>query len=427
MKKILLITYYWPPSGGPGVQRMLKFAKYLPDLGFQPLILTVKSGEYPAFDKTLFYDISPKCKVYRSFILEPNNIYKFLIGKQITHSIDHDVFSQKDRNFFDTFSKFIRLNFFIPDAKIGWIPFAVHKGKQILKQESPDIIMSSSPPPTVHLIAKRLARYSGIPWIADFRDPWTEIHYYNNKRTVITRRIDKHLEKSVIDSASHLTCVSKNFLQMLPLKKENTIIPNGFDEDDFKILTEVPDKFIITYMGSLNKNRFYREAFKKIKLFLDNNKKSSSAIELDFIGGVSEKVKKYLKKLFYEYKSIHFRGYLPHKEAVQKIKNSTILLLFLEKADDYRGHIPGKLFEYLATGNFILGIGEKGDAQSIIERTRTGKIISDPDLFYKILEDTFSGWKQGKPLHPDFQEINKYSRRKLTEKLVNVIDSLIGN
>jgi len=425
MKKILLITYYWPPSGGPGVQRILKFAKYLPEFGFDPLVLTVKYGEYPAIDKTLIKDIPPECRVYRTSILEPNKMYKLLTGKKSEHTIGHDIFSQKDKNIFDKCSKFIRLNAFIPDAKIGWIPFAVHKGKQIIRQESPDIILSSSPPPTVHLIAKRLAGSGNIPWIADFRDPWTEMHYYQQKRAAITRSIDKRLEKSVIDSADHLTCVSKHFLQMLPPNKKYTIIPNGFDEDDFTILTEASGTFIITYMGTLNQNRFYRQAFENLDLFLATHKTSQSEIELNFIGAISTDIKKYLNQLFSKYKNIYFRGYLNHKEAVEKIKRSTVLLLFLEKADNYHGHIPGKLFEYLATGNYILGMGPEGDARRIVEDTKTGNITPDPDQFYKVLEDNFSEWKQKKSPHPDFQKIKNYSRKKLTEKLTEIINSLI--
>jgi len=427
MKKILFITYYWPPSGGPGVQRILKFVKYLPELGFKPLVLTVKYGEYPAIDNTLMDDIPPECRVYRTTILEPNNIYKFLTGKKSKHTIEHDIFSQKDKNIVDKLAKCIRLNVFIPDAKIGWFPFAVHKGKQIIKQESPDIIISSSPPPTVHLIAKKLAGSGNIPWIADFRDPWTEMHYYQQKRTEITKNIDKYLEKSVIDSADHLTCVSKHFLQMLPPKKKYTIIPNGFDEDDFNILIEMTDNFIITYMGTLNQNRFYRQAFEKLHYFLENHTSSQSTIELNFIGGISSDIKKYLKKLFSNYENIYFRGYLNHNKAVEKIKKSTVLLLFLEKADDYKGHIPGKLFEYLATGNYILGMGSEGDAQGIVERTNTGTITSEPDHFYQLLEKNFSKWKEGKAPHPNFQKINNYSRKKLTEKLTGVINSLLDS
>ncbi len=408
------------------MQRILKFAKYLPDFGFQPLILTVKVGEYPAIDKSLLKDIPSQCKVYRSSILEPNNVYKFLTGKKLKHTIDHDIFSQKDRNFFDKISKYIRLNFFIPDAKVGWLPFGVSKGKQIIKQEAPDIIFSSSPPPTVHLIARKLVKFSGVPWIADFRDPWTEMHYYQHNRSGITHKIDKYLEKSVIDSATHLICVSEHFLHTLPAKTNFTIIPNGFDEEDFKGITEPSHKFIITYMGTLNKNRFYREAFEKIKIFLDNSKDSESKIELNFIGGISEEIEKYLKKLFSGYRNVHFQGYLSHKKAVNQIKKSNLLLLFLEKAENYRGHIPGKLFEYLATGNQILGIGEQGDAQKIVEKTRAGKITPDAEIFYKILKDAFDDWGKGKTLQPDFQEISQYSRRKLTEKLAEVFHSLIG-
>jgi hypothetical protein len=158
MKKVLIITYYWPPAGGPGVQRVLKFAKYLPEFGWQPLVLTVKNGEYPAYDKSLKNDIPPECKVYTTKSIEPFKLYKKFTGMAENEAIPVATLTENKKNWKKRLAYWIRLNLFIPDAKIGWIPFAVKAGKKIIQEEKPDIILSSSPPPTVHLIAKKLAK-----------------------------------------------------------------------------------------------------------------------------------------------------------------------------------------------------------------------------------------------------------------------------
>ncbi|MCK4715587.1 MAG: glycosyltransferase, partial [Candidatus Marinimicrobia bacterium] len=223
MKKVLIITYYWPPAGGPGVQRVLKFAKYLPEFGWQPIILTVKNGEYPAIDNSLQKEIPANCKVYNTFSIEPNFVYKKFTGMGSDEKIPTAVLAAENTNWKKRLANWIRLNLFIPDAKIGWIPFAVRKGKKIIKAEKPDIIFSSSPPPTVHLIARKLAKWSGIKWVADFRDPWTDIYHYNDvKRSAWSLNRDKDKEKEIVTSADEIITVSQNVAELLNEKIPNT-------------------------------------------------------------------------------------------------------------------------------------------------------------------------------------------------------------
>jgi hypothetical protein len=187
MKKVLIITYYWPPAGGPGVQRILKFAKYLPDFGWQPLVLTVSKGEYPALDKSLYKEIPQEAEVFKTKSFEPNLLYKKFVGLDQDASIPISVLSEEKSSLKKSLAHWIRINFFIPDAKIGWQPFAITEGKRIIENHQPDIIFSSSPPPTVHLIARRLKKYARLKWVADFRDPWTDIHYYENQNRIRRR------------------------------------------------------------------------------------------------------------------------------------------------------------------------------------------------------------------------------------------------
>jgi hypothetical protein len=192
MKKVLIITYYWPPAGGPGVQRVLKFVKYLPELGWQPLVLTVKKGEYPAIDETLAKNIPPECKVFKTNIFEPSDLYKRFLGMDDKAKIPTAVLADNNPGLKKQIANLIRLNFFIPDAKIGWKKFAVEEGLKIIETEKPDLIFSSSPPPTVHLIAKKLAAKTNLKWVADFRDPWTDIHYYEKQpRLFFAKYLDR--------------------------------------------------------------------------------------------------------------------------------------------------------------------------------------------------------------------------------------------
>jgi hypothetical protein len=281
MKKVLIITYYWPPAGGPGVQRILKFAKYLPDFGWQPIILTVKNGEYPAIDESLINEIPNNCRVFKTNSIEPNNLYKKLIGIKSNQNIPVAVLAEKHQSLKKKIANRIRLNLFIPDAKIGWKPFAVKKSKQIINEFNPDLIFSSSPPPTVHLIAKSLKKYSNLKWVADLRDPWTDIYYYHNlKKSKISTRLDKNLELSVFKSADLLCTVSKDLANIFAGKKPGLdikIITNGFDPDDLPdiSLKEKYKKFTIAYAGKLNVQQNPNNLWQVLQKLINTNKQFS--------------------------------------------------------------------------------------------------------------------------------------------------------
>ena len=271
MKKVLIITYYWPPAGGAGVQRVLKFAKYLPQFGWQPIILTVENPDCPVIDNSLLKDIPPECKVYKSKALEPFEIYKKLIGKNKFDKIPSDVLARtKNLTITEKLSKWVRLNLFIPDAKIGWKYYAIKEAKKIIEQEKIDVVFSTSPPQTVALIAKSVANKNKLKWIADFRDPWMEIvHYQNVKRNGITKFIDRKLEKSVLRKADVLVTISADIVNLFKTKvgkKNYAIIPNGFDESDFlKIDKNKNSNFTIAYTGVITKTRVPYALFSALK------------------------------------------------------------------------------------------------------------------------------------------------------------------
>lgn len=428
-KKVLIITYYWPPSGGPGVQRVLKFVKYLPALGWTPIILTVADGEYPAIDETLEAEIPEECIVYKTSFFEPTQIYRRFTGMKAEDKIPVAVVSEKSTTWKKKLAAYVRLNFFIPDAKIGWLRPAVKQGLQIIEEHQPEIIFSSSPPPTVHLIAKRLARHSKLKWVADLRDPWSKIHYYRNNRSRLASSFDGSLEHRTLKAADQLITVSPDFTQLILAPEAHfEIIPNGFDPSDFHFAEAVAkknDQFVIAYLGGLNENRFYPEFFEGLRNFVQSNPDNKEKIKFIVAGNPAPPYLKKMEQILDGQLSIDLRGYLPHDKAIEIMQQSDVLLLFLEKIADYSGHIPGKLFEYLMSGNTILGIGNKdGNAERIILETSGGIFLDKTDNFENALSDLYEKWEKGTLHGADKTKIESYSRKTLTEKLVKIFNTL---
>ena len=277
MKKVLIITYYWPPSGGPGVQRVLKFCKYLPKYGWQPVILTVKDGEYPARDETLLSE-SIDMETHLSDAFSFYSIFNWITGNNSIPT--HQLSKSKDDTLFTKFARWIRYNLVIPDGRIGWYSGAVKKGKELLENQSFDLIFSSGPPHSVHLIGRKLAKVSHVKWVADFRDPWTDGFYYlENPRNNLTTWIDGLLEKKVLRDCDGLITVSPGFESLLnsrlPIKFKSTVIYNGFDQDDFpkgRLERKNIDQIVISHTGSLSKSQNPFGLFESIKSHNESNK-----------------------------------------------------------------------------------------------------------------------------------------------------------
>lgn len=432
MKKVLIITYYWPPAGGPGVQRVLKFAKYLPEFGWDPIILTVANGEYPAIDESLAKDIPDGCKVYKTKALEPNMFYRKFTGMKQDEKIPVANLAQKNISWKKKLSNWVRLNLFIPDAKIGWIPYAVRQGKKIIKEEKPDIIFSSSPPPSVHLIAKKLAKWSGIKWVADFRDPWTKIHYLQNQKfNPLSKRRNKKLERSVVSGCDKASCVSNNFIDLITEteKSKFEIITNGYDtETDISVKNSTSSKFFkILYIGGLTWNRYYKSFFIGLKESIETGDLDAGKVRIQLAGSIEPSIKNEIEEIFSKLNVLEIQGYLPHAEAVQLMNEAQLLLLFMEQVKGYEGHIPGKLFEYISTQNRILGLGIAiGESAQILENTNTGKIF-EPQNVSEIkdqLVKEYRNWQNGEILQIDTKLIEQYSRKRLSMKLATLFDEV---
>lgn len=429
MKKVLIIAYYWPPAGGAGVQRVLKFSKYLPQFGWEPIILTVNSPDCPIEDKSLLNDIPIGTKVYKTKALEPFNFYKKITGKKVEDKISSDILVDKSKNsVIEKISRWIRLNVFIPDAKIGWIPYAYKEGLRIIEKENIDIILSSSPPHTVQIIAKKLAAKTNTKWIADFRDPWMEIvHYQNVKRNALTKIIERKLEKSVLKNANIVITISKNIVDLFKSKvidQKYIVIPNGYDETDFKETQRTRnDYFTIAYTGVITKTRVpyvFLEALKKFVKNFGNDK-----IRLVVAGRSCKDFKDTITKNDLD-SLLDEKGFIAHHESTMILQSSDALLLVIDDVPDNKGYLTGKIFEYLGAKTPIYAIGPiNGDANEILKESNSGKMIEYQDIegAYNLLVEMYQNWIDGKSEYN--YNVEKYSRKNQTEELSKIFNEQI--
>ncbi|MDW7680705.1 MAG: glycosyltransferase family 4 protein, partial [bacterium] len=404
MKKVLVITYYWPPAGGPAVQRVLKFVKYLPQFGWRPIILTIKDGEFQATDYSLIQEIQEDVTIYKTKAIEPHKFYKKIAGIKSDDNIPFGTLMEKNVNWKKKLSNWLRVNIFIPDSRVGWIPFALKEGKRIIRDENIDLIFSSSPPPTVHLIAKKLSRGSGLKWVADFRDPWTGIYKnWNWNRFFISKIVDSKMERSVLASATAISAVSRfdiyhDYTNKVKQTDKFHFIPNGYDEEDFKHKLESAsqqenEQFTIIHIGSIDEERMPLNLFRAIKKLDQEKLINETNLCLIFVGkydkatfnkNIDQTVKKYIK----------LQGYVPHDQLFEYLQRASILLLLIYKAAN---NIPGKTFEYLRSGKPLLVIGpESGEVARMVNEVEAGVVIDyqNFELIYqnlkKLIEAFFS-------------------------------------
>ena len=413
MKKVLVVTYYWPPSGGPGVQRVLKFCKYLPKYGWKPVILTVKDGEYPAMDDTLLHE-SKDIETHLSHAFSFYSIFNWFTGEKSVPS--HQLSKSKDDSFFKKISRWIRYNLVVPDGRIGWYSGAVKKGRKLLNNEKFDLIFSSGPPHSVHLIGLKLAKKSGTKWVADFRDPWTDMFYYSeNKRLRAAELLDRYLEKQVVDNADALITVSRSISEYYD--RDVTVIPNGYDESDFELIENSGgNNNLISYVGTMYKSQNTEEFFDSVN---ELNKLSSNKYKINLIGHIHPDIVTYITSNNYE-SFIKIKPYIHHKESILKMVESEFLLLVIPNTKKNSGIVTGKIFEYIRAGSKILMIGPlDSDAAKIINETNSGYCFDYNDM--SNLGTILSNKKILNSI-----DYSHYSRVSLTKKLVGIFNKTIN-
>jgi hypothetical protein len=434
VKKVLIVTYYFPPSGGPGVQRVLKFVKYLPEFGWQPVVLTVQDGDYPARDESLLAEIPQHAIVYRTKIFEPYRLYRKLTGKAVNMPVDVENIPQggKKKSLTESLAEFVRSTFFIPDARIGWYPYAVPQGLKIIKEQNIEAIYSSSPPYTTSVIARKLHRATRIPWVAGFRDPWTGF-LSTPDRWFIPRAIDERLERAVFNDANAIEAAWRGILKDVTGKvpgidqKKLVYHPNGFDREDYPTLKLKKNKrFTVTYTGSMYGKRNPRTFLQAVEGLVSDGKVDPRKIHLKFIGRFGSEVREMLARSSI-HDSIEVFSYLPHSESVEALLRSDALLLIVDEADGSDEIVPGKVFEYIGAQRPIIGLAPEGAIAGLMRETRSGLVAANQDIpaIQAAFIECYANFLYHKPnFEQDREAVKQYDRREITRQLAALLDAL---
>ena len=434
MKKVLILTYYWPPSGGAGVQRWVKFVKYLREFDWEPIVYIPENPHYPVIDKSFGKDIPNDIEIISHPVWEPYSFYKKFMGMKKEEAVQHGFIQEKKRsNLKSKVSLWVRSNFFIPDARKFWIkPSIKYLTNYFTDNEKPDVIISTGPPHSMHLIGLGLKKNLNIPWVADFRDPWTGIDFYSQLN--LTKLADSYhhkLEKRVLTNADKVIAVGWHMAEELKGlgAKDVEVITNGFDESDFKdsIKGVKNKKFTISHIGSLNKDRNPTILWPALKEIIAKDEVFKKSFKLKLVGKVDHFVldsieenglSEYLEKI----------DYLPHNEISKVLTSSDLLLLLLNDTPNIEGIVTGKIFEYLASQRPILCIGSStGDAARIINKTKSGKAVNfdDKSKIKTFLLSEFESFINNDSPISITENINEFSRKNLTERLVRVLDGVM--
>lgn len=427
-KKILIITYYWPPAGGPGVQRWLKFAKYLPDFGWKPVIYTPENPNYPLMDETLMKDVPENIEIVRTKIWEP-----YQLAEKLNKSNKKFKAGQfdvgKNQSWKSKLSIWVRGNFFIPDARVFWVKPSITFLEKYLQENKIDTIVTSGPPHSLHLIGLGLKdQLPNLKWIADFRDPWTEISYY--KHLKLTKSSDKkhrQLESAVFKNADITLATSYTDADNFRKAGANAVcITNGFDESDSKENTvrqkESNTAFVLSYIGVLEQLRNPENLWQALDELVKENEEFAKYFSLKFVGRIDDKILNTLENSNLKNHILNL-GYLSHGKAVEEMQTSEILLITNFPNESSKGIIPGKIFEYLASGKQILSFGpNQADVARILEETHAGKHFSynDSETVKRFILEKFELWKNGN-LSENTQHIEQFSRKNLTQQLVEIL------
>lgn len=427
MKKVLIITYYWPPSGGSGVQRWLKFAKYLPEFGWEPIIYTPENPERPATDESLFKDISADLKVIKEPIWEPYTWYRRILGKK-DEKIGAGLMSDGGKDGSGKkLAVWIRGNFFIPDPRKFWVKPSVRKLSKYIQEHQIKHVITTGPPHSMHLIGLGLKKKLDINWIADFRDPWTNIDFYRDLNlSASADRTHRKLERDVLTTADLVISVGNTLsseLRELGASKVETIT-NGFDRDDFPDMYDSRnEKFTIAHIGSFSRSRNHQSLWQALKLVEESNAQLAAKLQILTLGQVDGTVgnsielaglSKYWERI----------DHVPHAQVLEYQRSSSVLLLMVNDTPNAMGILPGKLFEYMASGRPILCIGPTdGDAAKAITETGCGICVRKDDtegLKNAILKLYAGGFE----VNSEQTKIEVYSRRSLTEKLASALNKI---
>ena len=431
--KVLVVSYYWYPFAGVGTYRVSRFVKYLQRLGWDVVILTAKkaaTGHIADPDDPLLKSV----KVYRSSIVEPTQLLSNKKSGNISSTHDPSIFYSKNKGILAKIAVWMRLNILIPDAKLTWKWFAVPLGKKVIKQEAPDIIFSTSPPPTTHRIAQQLAAWSKIPWLADFRDPWTNIYYYDeNPLSPLAQKKNKELENQILHSADRVTVVNHGFFDKIPDSVQTKIhrITNGFDPDHITTEESKPqrnERFTIRYFGSLKMNQRPTAFLEALSQIENKTPEIAQRMRFEFFGSLDPTIEKDLESICTRI-SFKKNAFIKHSDMMALLPKSDLLLLSIGNSKNSSYALSTKVFEYMISGSNVLGIGPvEGAAAEVVSTTGIGKFFdrTDTSRVYAYLMSCFEAFDRNEYTFNNRNEsMEKYSFSELTNQLDSTLRQLI--
>jgi glycosyltransferase involved in cell wall biosynthesis len=426
---ILIITYYWPPSGGSGVQRWVFFAKYLKQLGHNPIVLTVdqKYASYNLIDNSLTNQVKD-IETHKTYSFETLKLYSLFKSGNKTKAIPQSYIP--NQSLFDKIASFIRLNFFIPDSRIGWNYFAFKKAKKLIEKNNINCVITTGPPHSTHLIGKKITEKFKLKWIVDLRDPWAEIFYLKNKfRLKYAKKLNLKFELDVLNSTdSIITTVGDRYQNIIKEKLSNSKkihkIYNGYDKSVYDKIKEIkPASFNIVFTGILSKNHNYQAFYEVLSILYEKYN------DLDIIFTFAGKIDKEIKKLYSE--KIHFidRGYVIHEKAIEIIKSSHLLINFNYLNTEQTDMVSGKLIEYLASGSPIINFSNSAEESNSLLKNSIKSFNAESNEVIKVvnfIKKEYDIWLDGNYEKDIPKNIESLSREKLTYKLVKLIKNLVA-
>lgn len=430
MKKVLIISYYWPPSGGGGVMRWLKMSKYLPELGWKPIIYTPENPDASVSDESLLQEIHPETEIIKTPIWEPYNLFRRITGKKSDEKFKAGYISEAAQgNWKNKLAVFIRGNFLIPDPRKFWIKPSVKFLTNYLNENPVDLIVSTGPPHSMHLIALGLKKKFDTPWIADFRDPWTGIDFYDKlKLTGPAHKKHRKLELKVLQGADRVVTVSPQWAKDLSKISGRSVevVQNGFDPEDFINIDEQPYKeFYITHLGALNRDRNPSLFWEILGKIADENPDFRNRLRIHLIGQTDSAAITDIKNNGLSANLI-LTGHLPHKQGLTELSKSQVLLLPVNNVPGASAILTGKMYEYLAVKRPILAIcPEDSVLAEILKKTDAGTAadFNDIDKMRSVIENYFNRFEQGK-LQLKSKSVEKYSRKNLAAEFMNIAEEL---
>ena len=430
MKRVLIVTYYWPPMGGSGVQRWLKFAKYLPEFGWEPIIYTPQNPSFQLQDESLLSDICPGQTVWRHPIWEPHHLFYRVKGEKNPAKVNQgDILDKKNQSLFEKIGLWVRGNLFIPDPRRFWIAPSVKYLMSRLSTERVDAIVTTGPPHSLHHIGRTLNKRTGIPWMADFRDPWTRWVFLRSFRvSALAMRIHRRQEKNILQSAQAVTTVSAALREDFEALGGRAVhsLTNGYDKEDFaQPAGAAPAHFLISYIGTLDYLRDPRTFLRALRELCSERPDFARDVRIRLVGYLSGVILRDIENDAVLADKLTIGGYVPHQEVLRMLRESYVQLLLLSSGPEARGILTGKFFEYLASGKRILALGRAGsEIDRILQETGAGTLHDPQDTegIKATLLRYYDDYQQNAPLRTT--GVEKYSRRNLTRSLSDILNSI---